>query len=191
MDGPIGTVELAGRQVRRIGVSLTDLHVTGMWGEPTGREPALATIRRAAELGAGLMEVPVPFGAVSDLVREAGDHETFIAARLTGEVGDPDVLRARLGRCPDLIVAEERLLDAMSDWGVPLGVLVGPRASSVLHQPVAAVRGPYPAPKGMVDWCESAGVSYLAPSLDILDAGELTIAVPGVSSVGDVERLLG
>jgi hypothetical protein len=184
-----GTVELAGRMVRRLGVSLTELRVTGMWGEPTNRAAALATIRRAADLGADIMEVPVPFGPAADLVREVGEYSTFVVARLTGEMADLDVLRSRLGRRPDLILAEDRLLDDMRDWDIPLGALVGPRAYSVLFHPVAAVRGPSPALKRLVDWCESEGIPYMAPALSILDAGERTIALLPVSSEREVERV--
>jgi hypothetical protein len=189
MVAQVGTVELGGHTISRLGVSLVELQARGMWGEPANRGLALAAIRTAIELGAGLIEVPVPFGPAADLVREIGSRKIFVVARLTGEVVDVDVLRHRLGRRPNLILAEERLLDEMSEWDIPLGALVGPRTESVIYRPIAAVRGPYPALTRMVDRCELEGVSYLAPSPNVLSAGELTVAVPPISSVRDVERV--
>ena len=55
-----------------------------MWGEPARRPAAINTIRRAAELGVQLIEVPGPFGAWADLVREAEPEGAVIAVRLTG-----------------------------------------------------------------------------------------------------------
>lgn len=184
-------IELAGRNVSRLGVSLQALRVTGMWGEPTGRSEALGTVRRALELGVDVVEVPVPFGPGADLVREVAGGDVFVIARLTGAVANLDVLRVRLGRRPDLILAEDGRLEALSGWGVPLGALVGPWAPSVGFAAAVAVRGPWPAPEAMVEWCENRGLSYLTSDPGVLGAGRRTIALPGVSSVGQVERLLG
>jgi hypothetical protein len=185
----MGTVEIGGRELNRLGISLIDLRAGGMWGVPANRAAAISTIRTAVELGADVIEVPVPFGPAADLFREAAVHDTFLVARLTSEVRDLDVLRHRLGRRPDMILAEELVLEHLRDWGVRLGAIIGPRAHHAIFRPISAVRGPSPALERMVDWCEGEGISYMAPSLTILGAGERTIAVPGVHSVRDVERV--
>jgi hypothetical protein len=190
-------VQLGGRAVSRTGISLTGMRTTGMWGEPAGRTAAVAAIRRAVELGAEVLEVPVPFGPAADLLREAAEHHAgvqgaFVVARLTQPLPDLGAVRHRFGgRRPDLIVAADHLLGEMTGWGVPLGALVDRRAQSCPFRPLHAVRGPHPASAPMVEWCEREGFPYMAPSPAILAAGELTIALPAPRSVGEVEGLFG
>jgi hypothetical protein len=163
-----------------------------MWGEPTSRPDAVAIIRTAVDMGVDVLEVPVPFGPYADLLRQARVPDAFVVARLTGRLPDLAAVRHRLGgRGPDLVLAEEHLLDDMRRWPVPLGAIVGPRAQRAGFQPLHAVRGPYPAPPHMVEWCEEAGVPYLAGSTAILEAGRLTVALPAPRGSTDVERLLG
>lgn len=176
-------VRLAGRSVGRLGMSLAGLRVTGMWGEPASREAAVATIRRAVALGADVLEVPVPFGPAADLLREAGVPGVFVVARVTGRT-TPEVLRRRLGRPPDLVLAEAAVLPELAGWGPPLG-LVGVEP----HPDVAAVRGPYPPPPGLLEWCETEGIPYLATETAVLAAGRHTIALPAPRSVTEVERV--
>lgn len=192
-------VRLAGRRVRRLGISVAGLRTTGMWGEPAGRRAAVEAIRRAAELGAEVMEVPVPFGpyadlfrdAETDLLRDAESDRVFLIARLTGGPGDLDAAVRRLGRRPDLLLAGERRLGALSDWPGPVGAIVASPAPPVTLGSLAAVRGPHPPAAEMLAWCEGHGIPYLAPSTGILAAGELTIALPAPRSRLEVERLLG
>ncbi len=185
------TVRLGDRLVNRLGISVAELRVTGMWGEPASRKAAVAAIRRAVDMGAEVLEVPVPFGPGADLVRAAHVPDAFIVARLTQALPDLAAVRHRLGgRRPDLVLAEEHRLDDMRDWGVPLGAIVGTAARSARFMPLAAVRGPYPALWRMVEWCEREGIPYMAPSLEILGKGGSTIAVPAPRSVAEVERLL-
>src|SRR5579863_1437224 len=59
--------------------------------KPTGRPRRRLTRRRMGtvelvELGAGVLEVPVPFGPFADLVMEAEVPEAFLVARLTGRL---------------------------------------------------------------------------------------------------------
>jgi hypothetical protein len=185
------TVALAGRTVARLGISVAALPVTGIWGEPASREAAVAAIRRAVELGAGVLEVPVPFGAGADLVRQAQLGGAFIAARLTDRLPDLAALRHRLGRLPDLVLAEPGILDDIGHWPVPLGMIVGHRNERATLDGIAAVRGPWPAPDGMIERCEEAAIPYLAPSTAVLAAGERTIALPSPRRRTDVERLFG
>lgn len=185
------TVLLAGRPVGRLGMSLAGLRTTGMWGEPAGREVAVEAVRRALELGAGVVEVPVPFGPYADLVRQAGPGEAFVAVRLTGAPGGLEVVRRRLGgRLPDLVLAEEDGAEEARRWGLPVGVVVR-GGQRIRPQEWAAVRGPYPAPAGLVEDCERQGVPYLAPSPAVLGDGKLTVALPAPSGVTEIERLFG
>lgn len=179
------TVRLAGRTVHRLGISLAGLRATGMWGEPAVRADAISAIRRAVELGAGVLEVPMPFGPAADLLREAEVAGAFIAARLTQPVRDVDVLRSRLGgRTPDLVLAGGDLLPELASWGVALGV-IGDQGL----EGVAAVRGPFPAAKEVLQWCESRQIPYMATETAVLDEGECTIALPAPTSVSEVERV--
>jgi hypothetical protein len=217
VDPPAGTVELAGRTVGRLGLSLAALRVTGMWGEPASRADAVATIRRAVELGVDVIEVPLPFGPAADLLRQSGERPGFLVARISGPLPGPDALRARLGRPPDLVLADEAHLSNMASWGIPLGALVGsgtggpdprtgraaggtggpdPRTGRAAegtggpgYAPIVAVSGPSPAPAGLLGWCEARGLPYLAPDAAILAAGRATIALPPLSSRREVERL--
>ncbi len=185
------TVRLGERRVRRLGISAAELRVTGMWGEPASREAAVAAIRRAVDMGAEVLEVPVPFGPAADLVREAHVPDAFLVARLTQALPDLATLRHRLGgRLPDLVLADELRLDDMRGWGVPLGAIVGTHPQSARFAPLAAVRGPYPPLRRTLEWCEREGVPYLASSTGILAAGRLTVALPAPRSVAEVERVL-
>jgi hypothetical protein len=185
------TVTLAGRPVRRLGLSLAALEVTGIWGEPGDRAAAVAAVARAVELGVDVLEVPFPFGPGADLVRDAGlGPGVFVAARLTSPVHDQRALR-RLGRQPDLVLADTGVLATIRHWPLPVGAVVGPRSEPVGLEHLAAVRGPWPAPAGMVEWCEDQGIPYLAPSISVLSAGELTIALPAPRRATEVERVLG
>ena len=167
-----------------------ELRTTGMWGEPASRNGAVAVVRRAVELGADIVEVPVPFGPAADLFREADVQGVYVVARLTERLPDLDAVIHRLGgRRPDLVMAEEHDLEAMRDWPVRLGAIVGPRSRRPSFEPLRAVRGPWPAPGPLVDWCEENGLPYMAPSIEILGAGRLTVALPAVKTIKEVDRL--
>jgi hypothetical protein len=186
----VDTVDLGSRAVNRVGISTGELRATGMWGEPSSRNTAIAIIRRAVEMGADIVEVPVPFGPAADLFREAQVHNAYLVARLTERLPDFDAVVGRLGgRRPDLVLAEEHYLDEMRGWPVPLGAIVGPDSQRARFEPLRCVRGPWPALRRMVDWCEEHALPYMAPSTEILGAGRLTIALPAVKSIREVERL--
>ena len=190
------TVSLAGRPVRRLGLSMAELRITGMWGEPTGRGAAIEAVRRAVQLGVEVIEVPFPFGPAADLVRDAGVPDAFLAVRLTAPVASLDAVTVRLGRRrPDLVLAEPDLLAAIRSWPVPLGVVRHDEREAedeAAPPPGAqAVRGPFPPPPGLLEACEAAGIPYLAPAVEILDAGRLTIALPAPRTVAEVERVFG
>lgn len=186
----MNTVEMAGRTIKRIGLSAGDMKATGMWGEPADRKHAVAAIRAAVDMGVDVIEVVLPFGPSADLFREAAPPpEVFVIARLSSELPDVDAIRYRLGRRPDLVLADQHQVDAMSGWGVPIGAIVDTRAASCYYSPLAAVRGPYPALRRMVEWCEREQLPYIANSTNILDAGERTVALLTPTSRRDVERV--
>jgi hypothetical protein len=184
------TVTLAGRLVRRLGVSAAELRITGMWGEPADRGAAIETLQRAVQLGADVIEVPFPFGPAADLVREAGVPGAFLVVRLTGPVASLEMVTARLGgRRPDLVLAEPDRAAAIQSWPVPLGAVL--RHDGAPPPGAEAVLGAFPAPPRLLEACEAGGIPYLAPALDILGAGRLTIALPAPRSVAEVERVFG
>ena len=169
-------VDIGGRPVNPVGLTLAGMQLTGMWGAPAGRAAAVRTIIRAVELGVELIEVPVPFGPWADLVREADPEGVVVVARLTGPVRSVDDLRRRLGprQRLGLVMAEPQLLDEARAWDVaPVGVIAGPSSLPSTFGAVAAVRGPYPAPRRVVDWCAARRVPYLAPAAGILGVGPL------------------
>lgn len=156
-----------------------------MWGEPTSRADSVRAIRRAVELGAGVLEVPMPFGPAADLVREAEVPGACVAVRLTQPVRGLGVLRRRLGgRTPDLVLAAGDLLPELASWDVALGV-IGQQGL----EGVAAVRGFFPAPSEVLRWCESHRIPYMATETAVLEEGECTIALPAPRTVHEVERV--
>jgi hypothetical protein len=183
-------VRLGGRLLSRVGLSVSELRGTGMWGEPVDLGPAIATVRRAVGMGVDIVEVPLPFGPYADVVRRAALPDAFMVVRLTGPVADLGVMRERLGRPPDLVLADEALLDAMIGWPVRLGALTGPATHHLRHDhQIQAVRGPYPAAPPLVEWCEEREIPYLAPSAAILGEGRHTVALLAPRSPAEVERL--
>ena len=179
--GTPARVEIAGRVVNPVGLTLAGQQPTGMWGAAPGRAMAVRTIRRAVELGVELIEVPVPFGPWADLLREADvEEEVVVVARLTGPGPGADAVLRRLGRHQQLalVLAEPQLLDEARAWDVaPVGVVAGPTSVPSTFGDVAAVRGPWPAPRRVLEWCAARRVPYLAPSAGILAAAP-TAAVP-------------
>ena len=169
--GPAARVEIAGRAVNPVGLTLAGLQPTGMWGATPGRALAIRTIRRAVELGVEVIEVPVPFGPWADLLREADvEEEVTVVARLTGPAPGADAVLHRLNRHQQLalILAEPQLLDEARAWAMaPVGVVAGPTSVPSTFGEVTAVRGPWPAPRRVLDWCAARRVPYLGPSTDI------------------------
>lgn len=175
-----------------------------MWGEPSRRPAAVNTIRRAAELGVQLIEVPGPFGAWADLVREAEPEGAVIAVRLTGPPGGGgshpvealEVVQRRLGRYLrdniGLVLADVSALDELRDGGIEhLGAVIGgrPLASLSLLDGTEAVRGPYPASRRVLEWCEDRRLPYIAETSAILHSGEHTIGLLQPSGRAEIDRL--
>jgi hypothetical protein len=142
------------------------------------------------ELGAGVVEVTVPFGAGADLLREAAVPDAAVIARLTGRVAGLDAVRRRLGgRPPLLVLVDEHRLGELEGWPVAVGVVVGAGSRPSWAGRPAAVRGPWPAPRRVFEWCGREEVPYLAPATAVLGAGALTVAVLSPRSISEVERV--
>lgn len=185
-------VTLGGRRLGRRALTLTGVGSTGMWGERLGRRNALETIRAAVDRGADLVEVPLPFGPFADLARDADLGGVYLVARLTGPVRSLEVLEARLGRRPDLLLADPGLLPALSRWPVDLGAVTADGGvPAVPGVDLKAVRGPFPAPPGRIESCRHRGVAYLAPSLGVLGAGRATVALLAPHSPTEAAALFG
>lgn len=196
----LGPVGIGPFTTTRVGLSTSALRITGMWGEPARRAAAVRTIERAVELGVRLIELPAPFGPWADLVREADPDpaEVVLALRLTGPdpVNALHVATRRLGRrLADRVAAvlvvpplldEVRQLD---DPAPPAGAVVNVSTSVSALGPVVAVRGPYPAARRTLGWCEDRGVPYLCPDLRILGAGRHTVALLEPSGRAELERM--
>jgi len=183
--------------VSRLGLSVSGMQVARLQGTPGIHGRAVAAVRRAVELGVDVIEVPLPSGPCADVVREAlrvdsAVREAFIVAHLTAAVPDLSSVRLRLGgRTPDLLLADDHLLDDMAGWPLRLGAVVGPHSPQPVFRPLAALRGPYPARRRLVEWCERFEIPYLAPSPAILAAGRMTIALATPPGLREVEDQLG
>ncbi len=185
-------VTLGGRLLQRRALTLTGVGSTGMWGERVGRHNALETILAAIDRGVDIVEVPLPFGPFADLIRDAALGGVYLVARLTGPVRSPEVIEARLGRPPDLLLADPGLLPALDRWAVDLGaVTTDGGVPAVPGVELKAVRGPFPAPPGSIEGCRRRGVTYLGPSLGVLGAGPATVALLAPRSPIEAARLFG
>ena len=102
-----GTFSLGGDlEVRRLGYGAMQITGPGVWGEPADRDAAIATLRRAVELGVDFMDTADSYGPFvsEDLIREAlhpyGHVRIATKAGFTRQgpgqwrvVGDPSYLR--------------------------------------------------------------------------------------------------
>ncbi len=196
----LGPVEIGSFSATRVGLSTASLRITGMWGEPARRAAAVRTIERALELGVRLVEMPGPFGPWADLVRDADPDpdQVVLIVRLTGS--DPANalhvtsrrLGRRLARRVAAVLVEPRLLDDIRDLDdprPPAGAVVMASTSVSALGPLVAVRGPYPAARRTLEWCEQQRVPYLCPDLRILGAGEHTVALLEPAGRAEMERL--
>lgn len=71
--GAAGTVRLAGVEVARLGYGAMHLTGPGVWGPPLDRAAAVAVLRRAVELGVGLIDTADAYGpgANEEVIAEA------------------------------------------------------------------------------------------------------------------------
>jgi pyridoxine 4-dehydrogenase len=72
-DESVGILSLGDLEVRRLGFGAMRITGEGVWGEPAGRDGALAVLRRAIELGVNLIDTADSYGpAISEeLIAEA------------------------------------------------------------------------------------------------------------------------
>ena len=71
--GRAGTVTLGSLTVTRMGYGAMQLTGEGVWGPPADRDGALATLRRAVELGVDFVDTADSYGPYvsEELIREA------------------------------------------------------------------------------------------------------------------------
>ncbi|MDX6606639.1 MAG: pyridoxine 4-dehydrogenase [Solirubrobacterales bacterium] len=72
-DGSVGTLQVGDRSVRRLGFGSMRITGDGIWGPPADRDGALATVRRAIELGINLIDTANSYGpnVSEELIAEA------------------------------------------------------------------------------------------------------------------------
>ncbi|GAA3545936.1 aldo/keto reductase [Amycolatopsis ultiminotia] len=103
MTGSADTLEIAGKQVSRLGFGAMRLTGPGIWGEPADRAECVRVVRRAVELGVQFIDTADSYGphVSEEIIREAihpypGDVLIATKAGLTRN--GPDVLDTAAGR---------------------------------------------------------------------------------------------
>ncbi|WP_331446700.1 aldo/keto reductase [Streptomyces xanthochromogenes] len=94
----VGTFEIAGKKVNRLGFGAMRLTGLGVWGEPDDRQECVRVVRRAVELGVQLIDTADSYGPYvsEEIIREAihpyGD-DVMIATKAGLTRNGPDVIR--------------------------------------------------------------------------------------------------
>jgi pyridoxine 4-dehydrogenase len=72
-DESVGTLQIGDRSVRRLGFGSMRITGEGIWGPPADRDGAIATLRRAIELGINLIDTANSYGpnVSEELIAEA------------------------------------------------------------------------------------------------------------------------
>jgi pyridoxine 4-dehydrogenase len=72
-DESVGTLQIGDRSVRRLGFGSMRITGKGIWGPPADRDGAIATLRRAVELGVNLIDTANSYGpnVSEELIAEA------------------------------------------------------------------------------------------------------------------------
>jgi pyridoxine 4-dehydrogenase len=72
-DENVGTIQIGGRRVRRLGFGAMRITGPGIWGPPPDHDAAIAVLRRAVELGVNLIDTADAYGpnVSEDLIAEA------------------------------------------------------------------------------------------------------------------------
>lgn len=139
---------------------------------------------RAAVVPGQILEVPAPFGPWADLVRQAAPVGAIVAVRLVG-TGSPgsrlQAARHRLGPGLDpalVLVRSQEMAELVGEIPIPVGVVVDSTTPvGTLGPECVAVRGPFPAPAAILEWCETRTIPYLCSDERILSAGRHTVAL--------------
>ncbi|MCO5971227.1 aldo/keto reductase [Actinoallomurus soli] len=94
----VGTYEIAGKKVARLGFGAMRLTGLGVWGEPEDREECVRVVRRAVELGVQLIDTADSYGPYisEEIIREAVHpypRDVLIATKAGLTRNGPDVIR--------------------------------------------------------------------------------------------------
>lgn len=94
----VGTYEIAGKKVARLGFGAMRLTGPGIWGEPEDRAECVRVVRRAVELGVQLIDTANSYGPYvsEEIIREAihpYPDDVLIATKAGLTRNGPDVIR--------------------------------------------------------------------------------------------------
>ncbi|AEW93827.1 MULTISPECIES: aldo/keto reductase [Streptomycetaceae] len=94
----VGTFEIAGKKVARLGFGAMRLTGLGVWGEPDDRGECVRVVRRAVELGVQLIDTADSYGPYvsEEIIREAihpYSDDVLIATKAGLTRNGPDVIR--------------------------------------------------------------------------------------------------
>lgn len=98
----VGTFEIAGKKVARLGFGAMRLTGLGVWGEPEDRQECVRVVRRAVELGVQLIDTADSYGphVSEEIIREAirpYRDDVLIATKAGLTRNGPDVIRSDAG----------------------------------------------------------------------------------------------
>ncbi|GAA2532780.1 MULTISPECIES: aldo/keto reductase [Streptomyces] len=94
----VGTYEIAGKKIARLGFGAMRLTGLGIWGEPEDRAECVRVVRRAVELGVQLIDTANSYGPYisEEIIREAihpYPDDVLIATKAGLTRNGPDVIR--------------------------------------------------------------------------------------------------
>ncbi|MET4781347.1 aldo/keto reductase [Glaciihabitans sp. UYNi722] len=97
-----GTIQIAGKQVARLGFGTMRLTGRGIWGEPADRDECIATVRRAVDLGVQFIDTADSYGPyVSEQILRDALHpypdDLLIATKAGLTRNGPDVIDTNEG----------------------------------------------------------------------------------------------
>ncbi|MDH6554502.1 aldo/keto reductase [Streptomyces sp. SAI-041] len=94
----VGTYEIAGKKIARLGFGAMRLTGLGVWGEPEDRAECVRVVRRAVELGVQLIDTANSYGPYisEEIIREAihpYPEDVLIATKAGLTRNGPDIIR--------------------------------------------------------------------------------------------------
>ncbi|MGW7594846.1 aldo/keto reductase, partial [Streptomyces rubiginosohelvolus] len=102
LSDAVGTFEVAGKRVTRLGFGAMRLTGLGVWGEPDDRDECIRVVRHAVELGVQLIDTADSYGPYvsEEIIREAihpYPNDLLIATKAGLTRNGPDVIRTDRG----------------------------------------------------------------------------------------------
>lgn len=102
LSDAVGTFEVAGKRVTRLGFGAMRLTGLGVWGEPDDREECVRVVRRAVELGVQLIDTADSYGphVSEEIIRQAihpYPDDVLIATKAGLTRNGPDTIETREG----------------------------------------------------------------------------------------------